>query len=549
MNAPVATMPQTVSRVALTWLLAGCVAGLVSAASLLAPYAGLPALAGYGRLMIVHLDVQLYGWCFIPLLALVLSRIFPQDDAKGVSFSILVWSAVLFTGLLTWLGGGAAGKVFLDWRGASFAALAAGMTTIWATAARAAFERRNQPGALLRFAGIATLGLGAIAFARSCNPAFLPPVNPDSGGATGHNLLASTLGFAVLTAGIARMLFPRTPLPRMEMWGTGAVFAGGLATYLVIRHGDVSHHGRDQVVGLAYTVFLGVALARFLRLFPWRSGTTCRWFVFWWMLVATDGVLLFLPGVLERAKFSDALVGHAHWAMAGIVTSLNFLILENLPGSGIRFGGITQCVWNTTVLAMGAMLTYAGFSSRPGDMPSADDRVRLAAYATRFVCGALMTGLVVFWLLRTYASPSDRGEGRRKMIPASALAAFGACDVMTGVCLATMPAQTLEWMRIPDAATTPRGPAGLIGVFVGSIGMAYLVQAKLVRRGGDPGVLKSLYWFTAATRAGVATYVLCSVIDGALAPAWLSVTATDATIAMLQLTLARHVPGILSYHE
>ena len=38
-------------------------------------------------------------------------------------------------------------------------------------------------------------------------------------------------------------------------------------------------------------------------------------------------MLSFLPGVLDRIKFSQALVGHSHLAMAGFTTSFVVLVL------------------------------------------------------------------------------------------------------------------------------------------------------------------------------------------------------------------------------
>ena len=46
------------------------------------------------------------------------------------------------------------------------------------------------------------------------------------------------------------------------------------------------------------------------------------------------GFLVFLPGILDRVKFTHALIAHADLAMPGLITSLNMLLLANLaPGS------------------------------------------------------------------------------------------------------------------------------------------------------------------------------------------------------------------------
>lgn len=540
------------SRLTLAWLLFGCALGVLCAGGLLFPSFGAPALAGYGRLIATHLDVQLYGWGFAPLLALVAARFFPDAEDGLRRATLALWSAALAAGAIHWLRGGAAGKVFLDWRGFSLAALIAALLVIWWLAARSAWRRRAQPGRFVRAALLAGLAFSGVGFVRACDPLFLPPVNPTSGGATGHNLLASTLGFAALVALIPPLLFPKTRPGGVRVVGLWATLAIGALTHLAMRHGDVSNREIHQSVGLAFTILPGAALGFFMARYPWRSRTAFGWFVFWWLFTAADGLVIFLPGVLETAKFSNALVAHAHWAMAGMLTALNLLILENLPGARVRFGAISQSVWNGANLLTGVALSLHAAREGDGVLWGAHDGETDFAYGVRFLCGAAMAGVAALWLLKSFDhDPSDLFRRRRELWPVWLLASFGLCDVATGLFLSSMPNGTLAWMLLPDAATSPPGLAGLVGVFVGAIGISYLVQARLHAgivsgKSGqstavERGAFLALYVFSGAARVAVAAYGFASVAEGRMNPWWLTVPVADAAIALAQWTLRRRL--------
>ena len=49
-------------------------------------------------------------------------------------------------------------------------------------------------------------------------------------------------------------------------------------------------------------------------------------------ILVVTGWISFLPGVSEAFKFTHALVGHAHLAMAGLITSVNAAIVVRLNG-------------------------------------------------------------------------------------------------------------------------------------------------------------------------------------------------------------------------
>jgi hypothetical protein len=118
----------------------------------------------------------------------------------------------------------------------------------------------------------------------------------------------------------------------------------------------------------------------------------------------------------------------------------------------------------------------------------------------------------------------------RRLITVYCLLA-GSCDAATGVLLVSAPLWTLGLMGVAPVAE----PVFLqwIGVFVGGIGLLYFYPFLLGGEARRRVVLEA----TALLRLLVAAFVLVSVVRGALAAAWLSVFATDLTLAAVQIVL------------
>ena len=73
----------------------------------------------YGRWMMVHMNLELYGWASLPLVGF-LFRVYGADRgpvAKWCRPVLWVWSASLGVGVFSWLSGHSSGKLFLDWSG------------------------------------------------------------------------------------------------------------------------------------------------------------------------------------------------------------------------------------------------------------------------------------------------------------------------------------------------------------------------------------------------------------------------------------------------
>lgn len=108
--------------------------------------------------------------------------------------------------------------------------------------------------------------------------------------------------------------------------------------------------------------------------------------------------------------------------------------------------------------------------------------------------------------------------------------AAGGLDFATGLGLVSVPAFTLARMGAP----IPGGEALLyvrfVGVFVAAVGASYLGALAL----GGAARLRNVFGFTLPFRIGAGTFTGLAVALGALAPAWLAVTATDFALAGAQ---------------
>jgi cytochrome c oxidase cbb3-type subunit 1 len=237
-----------------------------------------------------------------------------------------------------------------------------------------------------------------------------PSVNPDSGGATGASLLASTLGITAIYGLLPIMLRhpsrSTTSIARRVFWSGLAVSS---IACLLIDHGHASHHSIGQILGLG--LLLGwVPLAwHYFRGFSWTS-TAQRWLAAafaWWVILVISGFLFFLPGISERLKFTNTLVAHAHLALAGLVTCFNGAILNLLnPGQPITRG---FRLWQFALALHIAALVCVGWteSRDPGALFLSQGWTQ-ALYGLRLAAGIVMWALSAVWFLnRPQASASN----------------------------------------------------------------------------------------------------------------------------------------------
>ncbi|HEX4956491.1 MAG TPA: hypothetical protein VF017_24145 [Thermoanaerobaculia bacterium] len=399
---------------ALAWLAAGNAFGLLLATLLLAP--GLTSLLTpfhYGRLVPVHLNLQLYGWCALPLVALLFRSFVPRrGDVLLPRFALWGWSAVLASGAVSWLAGVTTGKPFLDWNGLARAAFLGELLVLELALALAWLPsaERKQAGPranLIRGAVLLALLSVPAALAVATRPQVYPPINPATGGPTGGSLLGSTLGVVVLFVACPSLfgLAQRTGRRGPGGLATASLLAGHVLAFLLLDHGDHSHRELAQLLAVASLLVWPPWLTLYLGRFVWPAATR-RWllaFGAWGAVLFGSAVLTFLPGVLDRLKFTDALVAHAHLAMAGMSTAFLMLILAALGEESGLAAALDAPrpfqLWNAGLALMIVALGTAGAleGADPG-LGAQGGTALTVAYTLRWLAGAAMLAASWRWL-------------------------------------------------------------------------------------------------------------------------------------------------------
>lgn len=345
-------LQQLVMRYSLSWLAAGCATGFIIAFLLFCPAAG-KALGefSYGRWLPVHLNIQLYGWSALPMVGVLLKGFLrPGRTALFHAHAVLgIWSLALLMGGVSWLAGETSGKLFLDWSGLPLLLYMSALGALWAVIgwhylldliAPLPGRRLSLPMLFLKGTLLAGLSVVPLALYHVSQRSNYPAIDPGTGGPTGASLLASTLGIILVLALIPRFLgLVRKPgANALAFW---IWFGLAVADYLAIDHGTSSHRDWRQIGAVAMLLGSAPLLIGYLRGFQWneRSGLWLNGALCWWGLLVSMGFIVFLPGVLDRVKFTHALIAHADLAMPGLMTSINMLILANLatpPAGAIR---------------------------------------------------------------------------------------------------------------------------------------------------------------------------------------------------------------------
>ncbi|MGD9896016.1 MAG: hypothetical protein AB7T14_02905 [Candidatus Methylacidiphilaceae bacterium] len=405
----------------LLWLSAANLVGLWLALLLAWPEIGaLSGPVGYGRWMALHLNWQLYGWCSLPAVGVLLNRWLPRRPSSlGLARSAFgLWSWVLALGGVWWLRGESSGKLFLDWAGFARICFVAILAGLWGMLALVLFRRRQkrdageESEAVVRapsvLDGLVLAALGAVppAIWIATRPQLYPPINPMSGGPTGTNLLGSTLAVLLILGLLPRFL--EIPCRNRRV---GGLFWGWFVTesllYLFLGHGDQSNEDGKQIVGLASLLVWIPLLPLYLHYCGWDAR--CRlWgisFAGWWTALVLTGFVFFLPGFLDAAKFSHLLVAHAHIAMAGVLTSLNMLLLLQLgagiPGDPGRLGEpVRFFLWHAGLLVHLLALGVVGWNEAqtPGWLWNHSAEVH-RLYWLRVGAGTCMAAVSLSWLL------------------------------------------------------------------------------------------------------------------------------------------------------
>ena len=402
----------------LGWLVASSAAGLLMASLLLAPGLGdLLAPLTYGRWVPLHLDLALYGWLALPVVGLLLAACSPRDGGGWLPLvAIHAWSASLAAGAVDWLAGGSSGKPFLDWRGPMrwlfvgalavlWVALARGVAGRLADDRRAGLPRRRRlartlPRALL----LAALAAVPAALALATRASTYPPVNPQTGGPTGASLLGSSLVVVAVLLAAPALLGLRAAAAR-RAWPAVALLAAQAVAFLLLGSGDHGHREPLQIAAVAALLPWGWLLPSHLRRFDWPEGGR-RWLAAcfgWGALLLASAVAGFLPGLLERQKFTHLLVAHAHLAMAGFASAFAALVLVAVGGGARGAAALARrrpfALWNGGLaLHLGALAAVGGLEvADPGILFRPSSAVA-ALLALRWLAGAAMLAAAVAWL-------------------------------------------------------------------------------------------------------------------------------------------------------
>jgi cytochrome c oxidase cbb3-type subunit 1 len=394
-------------RHSLAWLVVGNAVGVLMAVLLLAPELGY-ALGSvtYGRIMPVHLNAQLYGWCSLPAVGLLFRMYLPADDeSPWPARAVRIWSGILLFGCVTWLGGHASGKLFLEWEGPARVLLVVGFGVL-ATVLIHGYRRRPRETRLpaaVKWVFLAGLCAIPAVMALATSTSVYPPINPDSGGPTGLSFMGSSLV-------IVAVLLACPPALRLQRRGGSvrvpAVFgilAVHFLVFLLADHGDHSHHDPFQ---LACMLSLGIwppLLYWYFRGFVWpfRGGRWLGALAAWGLFLMYTSILLYWPGVLDRIKFTNMLVGHTHAAMGGLLTMFNVMVLIALGRGGSRVFDrpLPFWLWQIGLLAHVLALKGLGWVEAAHlDAFFGGGALVTAVYAVRLVAGTAMFGASAQWL-------------------------------------------------------------------------------------------------------------------------------------------------------
>ena len=406
----------------LSWLAVGNAVGLLLAVLLLAP--SLNDLLGpltYGRWVPVHLNIQLYGWCSMPLLGLLFLLFVPRSTpSRSPGWAVQAWSGALLFGCLSWLAGHSSGKVFLEWQGAALLLFSANLLFLAGVLIQAYYVRSREElrdpswNRMLSVAKwITLLALAAVPFGiyGAASPAVYPSVNPDTGGPTGAGLVVSTLGLIPILLAFPLVLGLKPRGSRYILAVPILVWVGNTVFYGLIGHGDHSHHDILQIAGMASLLVWGPLLYGYLKRYSWPESSR-PWvaaFCAWGAFLLLTAVGMFLPGPLDRWKFTNALVGHTHAAMAGMLSAFCMILLTNLlkpVAPAVRLDARSPFIrWQVgtalQVVVLMLLGTREGTHARELFLSGAFANV---AYVLRLVGGLLMFSASIDWLRGVYAA-------------------------------------------------------------------------------------------------------------------------------------------------
>jgi len=409
---------------ALFWLVfANCV-GVGIAVLLLFPMLNLQLGEWtYGRWIMVHMNLELYGWTTLPLVGF-LFRVYGADRAPAAVWCrpvVWMWSAVLCVGVVSWLFGNSSGKMFLDWSGYARIFFIGALLVLWLLllfSLLAGWRQGRVKGVTalgVRLPGLGILLAVPLAMYYASTPGVYPPFNPDTGGPTGASQLESSLAVVMLLLLLPFAIADRKPEHTRIVSISWMVLAMEAVLCAAMGRGSISHHVPSQYLSLSSILVWLPLTPLYYAAFGWH-GNTRRWrlaFLWWWSALLITGWVFFLPGVLDHFKFTDGLVGHSFVAMAGFASSLMIFVIVQLLGESGRIFSRPRAffLWHGSVIAYVVLMTVAGW--REGGDPAftiVPGLARNSLYTLRLVSGIAMLLASLDWLLDATALRGERAS-------------------------------------------------------------------------------------------------------------------------------------------
>jgi len=400
------------ARHSLAWLVVANTIGLLLAVGLLHPALGdLLAPLSYGRWMPLHLNLQLYGWCALPLVGLLFHLYAPVAPAGAVwqRLALALWSGTLAIGAGSWLAGITSGKLFLDWHGPYKLLLGLMLAALWLIfaglfGARLRAGGETGLGRYLKLGFLLALGAVPVVMIFASGRDVYPPINPMTGGPTGVSLLFSSLPLCGLFLYLPHLLGLAVKRDAASTRvGTIALLCHSLAA-AVLGHGDGTHRQPEQQLAMVslipWLIFLGWHWQRF----TWPA-VSARWrtalgvWASWLLLTA---IVTYFPGVLDRLKFTSSLVAHSHAAMAGLLTSFNLVLLTTLAREGGWLAGLHHAgafwAWQGGCVLYVLSFSVLGWveGGQPGLLFAPSAGV-FFVYGLRLVAGGAMWAASLIW--------------------------------------------------------------------------------------------------------------------------------------------------------
>ena len=136
----------------------------------------------------------------------------------------------------------------------------------------------------------------------------------------------------------------------------------------------------------------------------------------WWAGLVLTGWIMFLPGVLDRLKFTDALVGHSLLAVAGFLSAYVIFILVQVLGEAdawILNRTWSFYAWNLGVLAYVIIIMIAGWiEAADPAFTIAPGTVRNIIYIIRLLTGVSMLAGSVEWLIASLSLKTESADAK-----------------------------------------------------------------------------------------------------------------------------------------